>query len=603
MREGRSVNLRFLRNGALLRSLLSFGASFTAEWSFVVAISLVAYADGGALAVGLVGMLRLLPAAFLAPVISTYGDRMPPERLLFASSAVRGVATLAIAPVLVAGGPPVVVYGLAIVSSIAFTPYRASHSALMPLLCRTPDELTAVNVVRGALDSLSVIIGPLVAALLVAVVDVSAVFVFAGACGLVSAALLIRLDYARIAAPGLARRQLVAEVREGFSAVGSSPGVGVVVGFVVLQVLIRGAFSVFVVVTVIDLLEREEAIVGVLQGAVGIGALVGSLACTLLVGSRAMTRWLGVAVVLWGLPLAIIGLVPYYVVALFSAAVIGVGNAMVDVTAFTLIARMTPRHVQARVFGILESVGALALGIGSLLAPLLIALFGARAALLAVGLLAPIVTLLWWRRLAAIDRSVAVRTDDILLLRQVPMLRPLPVPVLEQLAQGVVRVERRRRRDRVRGGGDRRQLLRRGGGLGAGARPRPDRAHDGRGRGLRRDRAAREHREDDDGARRRRRPALWHQQRGVPPGGHEHDGGALGSRGHPVGLPRPRTRGGDGPARPGVGRLRPRRRSGTSRRRPGAGAGRCRRSRCRRPCCTGPSTPRSRSSGPRRCPR
>ena len=157
-----SVNLRLLRNGALVRSLLSFGAAFTAEWSFVVAISLVAYADGGALAVGVVGMLRLVPAALLAPVISAYADRGPPERLLVASSLVRGLATLAVAPVLVAGGPTVVVYGLAIVSTAAFTPYRAGHSALMPLLCRTPDELTSVNVMRGGLDSLSVIIGPLV---------------------------------------------------------------------------------------------------------------------------------------------------------------------------------------------------------------------------------------------------------------------------------------------------------------------------------------------------------------------------------------------------------------------------------------------------------
>ena len=149
------MNLRLLRNGALVRSLLSFGAAFTAEWSFVVAISLVAYADGGALAVGVVGMLRLVPAALLAPVISAYADRGPPERLLVASSLVRGLATLAVAPVLVAGGPTVVVYGLAIVSTVAFTPYRAGHSALMPLLCRTPDELTSVNVVRGGLDSLS----------------------------------------------------------------------------------------------------------------------------------------------------------------------------------------------------------------------------------------------------------------------------------------------------------------------------------------------------------------------------------------------------------------------------------------------------------------
>ena len=96
-----------------------------------------------------------------------------------------------------------------------------------------------------------------------------------------------------------------------------------------------------------------------LQGAVGIGALVGSLLCTLLVGSRAMTRWLGIAIVLWGAPLAVIGVLPSYVVALVAAGVIGIGNALVDVTAFTLIARMVPNDVLARVFGVLESLGAL----------------------------------------------------------------------------------------------------------------------------------------------------------------------------------------------------------------------------------------------------
>jgi MFS family permease len=430
-----------LRNGTLVRALLSFGAAFTAEWAFTVAIGLVAFAAGGAAAVGLVGLLRLVPAALLAPVISTYADRMPRERVLIASSALRGIATLGAAAVLMADGPVVLVYGLAIVSTIAFTPFRASHSALMPSLCRSPDELTAVNVVRGALDSSSVIVGSLAAALFVAVYDVAAVFLFAGVCGLVSAALVIRLRYETVTPPAAGQPALAAEIREGLRAVASSPGVGVVVGLVVLQTAIRGAFSVFVVVLAIDVLNGSESSVGVLMGAVGIGALVGSIGCTLLVGSRAMTRWLGLAIVLWGAPLAIMGALPYWVVALGAAGVIGVGNAMVDVTAFTLIARMARDSVLARVFGILESLGALAVGLGALTAPVLIGLLGSQGALIAAGLITPVVCLLWWRRLTAIDRSVSVRTDDIALLRQVPMLRPLPVPVLEQLARSLTRTD------------------------------------------------------------------------------------------------------------------------------------------------------------------
>ena len=431
-------------NGALVRAQLSFGAAFTADWSFVVAIGLVAFAHGGAVAVGVVGLVRLVPAALLAPVISVYADRVPRERVLFASSSVRGVATLAIALVLAAHGPVVLVYGLAVASSMAFTTFRSSHSALMPSLCRSPDELTSVNVVRGALDSTSVILGPLVAALLLAVSGLSAVFVFAGVCALISAGLVVRLKYESIPLPATPRRHVLHEIHDGITAVTSNAAVSLVVGFVVLQAAIRGAFSVFVVVIAINMLHGHPSSVGVLQGAVGVGALVGSIACTLLVGSRAMTRWLGVAIVLWGAPIALIGLLPHYAVALLAAAVIGVGNALVDVTAFTLIARMVPNVVLARVFGVLESVGALAVGIGFIVAPLLIGSLGTKGALLAVGAVAPVVCILWWRRLTAIDASVAVRTDDIILLRQVPMLRPLPVPIIEQLAHGLHRVEVRR---------------------------------------------------------------------------------------------------------------------------------------------------------------
>ncbi|MGB0099848.1 MAG: MFS transporter [Nocardioides sp.] len=430
-----SVSPGVIRNGALVRSLLSFGFAFTAEWAFTVAIGLVAFAEGGALAVGLVGLLRLVPAALLAPVITAYADRMPRERVLVASGVVRGVATLLTAPILLADAPIVIVYALAVVSSVAFTPFRASHSALMPSLCRTPDELASVNVLRGGLDSVSVIVGPLVAAALVAVADVAAVFGFAGACSLLSACLLIRLRYERIPPQAIRPRHLLAEVGQGLAAVGTYPGVGLTVGLVVLQAAIRGAFTVFLLVITIDLLGRGESGVGVVQGAVGVGALVGSVLCTRLVGSRAMTRWLGVAVVLWGMPLAVIGLVPYYLPALLAAGVIGVGNALVDVTAFTLIARMVPDSVLGRVFGVLESVGAMAVGLGALAAPLLIEVLGPRGALVMVGAIAPVVCLALWSRLTRIDRSVGVRTDDILLLRRVPMLRPLPVPVLEQLGR------------------------------------------------------------------------------------------------------------------------------------------------------------------------
>ena len=59
----------------------------------------------------------------------------------------------------------------AAVATIAFVVYRPAHSALLPSLCLTPLELTSANVVRGLVDSLSTLIGPALAAVLLAVAD------------------------------------------------------------------------------------------------------------------------------------------------------------------------------------------------------------------------------------------------------------------------------------------------------------------------------------------------------------------------------------------------------------------------------------------------
>jgi len=55
------------RNPNLRRAQLSFLAAWTAEWTFTVGLGIVAYRDGGATAVGLVGLLRMAPSAILAP--------------------------------------------------------------------------------------------------------------------------------------------------------------------------------------------------------------------------------------------------------------------------------------------------------------------------------------------------------------------------------------------------------------------------------------------------------------------------------------------------------------------------------------------------------
>lgn len=430
-----------LGGSALARAQGSFAAAFTAEWAFTVGLGLVAFADGGADGVGLVAVLRLLPAAVLAPLVGALSDRLPREQILAGSSLIRGTATLGAAVALAIGAPHALVYALAVVSTIAFTPFRAAHSALIPMLCRSTDELTMATVVRGASDSISVMLGPFIAAALVGLAGVWAVFAFAGVAGLGSALLLVGVHCERSSGGSGTARRIAGDLLVGLRAVWQTPGLALVPGLMTLQTAIRGALTVFVVVVAIDLLRLGQSGVGWLQGALGVGALAGSIAVRRLVGSPAMARWLGVGVIVWGVPLTLIGVLPDVTVALVAIALIGVGNAIVDVSGFSLPARMVPDDVLARIYGVMESLFAVGVAVGALVTPIVIHLVGVRAALIAIGLVAPLCVAAVWARLAGIDRDLQVRTADIALLRQIDMLRPLPVPVIEELARNLDRRE------------------------------------------------------------------------------------------------------------------------------------------------------------------
>jgi MFS family permease len=426
------------RNPSLRRAQLAFLGAWTAESAFTVALGIVAYRDGGATAVGLVGLVRMVPAAVVAPLAAPLADRGRRERVLVLVSTVRGVATALAAIIVGLAGPLQIVYALAVVSTVAATLFRPAHSALLPSLCRTGYELASANVVRGLLDSVATLAGPLLAAIMLQFTSVTAVFAVAAAASLWAAALMLQVHYdAPPRPPAPFGVNLMAEAAAGVRAILRNRDLAVLVGLTAAQAFTRGALTVFTVVVALDLLDTGEPGVGTLTAAVGAGAVLGSLAASLLVGSRRLAGWFGIGVAMWGMPIALIGLFPDQAAALTLLACVGVGNALVDVGLFTLMARLAPDDVLARVFGLLESLGALTVGLGAISASLLIEFSSLRVALVIVGVLCPILVAAASPRLARLDRFIGVRDQEIALLQGVPMFRPLPLPAIERLARGL----------------------------------------------------------------------------------------------------------------------------------------------------------------------
>jgi MFS family permease len=426
------------RNADLRRAQLSFGAAWICEWAFTVALGVYAFRQGGAAAVGLVLFLRMAPAAVMAPVVGPLADRWRRERVLFWVSAIRGAATAVAALLVAAGSPSFSVYVLAVLSTVAGTLYRPVHSAVLPSLCQTPYELTSANVVRGMVDSLAAVLGPLLAAVLLAGSGVTAVFAAAAGASWWSAGLILRVRREPSARPGTRVHAGVrAQLAGGVRAVAASGDLAVLLCLAAVQTFTRGALMVFSVIVAIDLLRIGGPGAGYLTAAVGAGAVLGSLAGAALVGTRRLAGWFGTGIALWGLPIALIGVFPSEAAALALLAVVGVGNAMVDFAQFTLMGRLAADEVMARVFILDESFTTLALAAGAIVTPLVIAAVGLRPALILLGMLCPLAVLAARWRLRRLDASMVIRDREVHLLRAVDMLRPLALPALEQLARGL----------------------------------------------------------------------------------------------------------------------------------------------------------------------
>ena len=425
-------------NPGLRRLELAWAGSMIGTWAYGMALIVYAYGADGAKAVGVLGFVRWTAAAIVAPFTGVLGDRLPRVRVMVASDAARALA-IGAAAAAVAADLSVVVYALAVVVSLAATAFRPAQAALVPGLARSPDELTAANVTATTIESVGIFVGPALAGLLLAVSSSAVVFGVTAAMLVWSALLVGRIREPVREARAAERPSIGAEVSAGFRTIAHESRVRLLVALFAAQTFVDGALSVLVVVASLELLDLGSAGVGFLNSAMGIGGVIGALAAFSLVGRFRLAPSFGLGIVVWGVPIALVGAVPDAALALVLFGCVGLGNTLVDVAGTTLLQRSAPDEVLARVFGVLESLIVASIGVGALVAPFLVEGLGIRWTLVAVGAFLPAAVALTWRTLAAVD-AASPAPAEVDLLRVVPFLAPLPPPTLEALARRVAHV-------------------------------------------------------------------------------------------------------------------------------------------------------------------
>ena len=414
--------------------MVAYLAGNAGRWAFMVTTLVLAYQEGGAVAIGILGLARFVTPTIVAPFTGLPTVRWRPEVVLRGANVIRTLA-IGLAIWSVAAGLPIELLYLAVaIEAGAGALHRPLHMALLPAIVQTPAQLIAANVASSAAEGLGTFLGPALAGILLVTV---------GPVGAMVAVMIIYglgvLAIARVHVPAVGRsdvtvRAVMDQLSAGVRAAIHLPGPRVLLVDLGLQTLVRGLLTVLLVVAAIETLHMGEGGVGTLNAALGLGGLVGAVLAITLAGRQRLTPAFVVALAAWGAPLAVIGLVPQPAVAIGAMLAVGLANSFVDVAAFPLLQRTTPNESRIAVLGLVDSVAGAGVAVGGIVAPVLLDGLGITGAMIVAGLILPATALLSWPLLRRVNEggpAVARRVD---LLRGEPLFTPLSLATVEHLA-------------------------------------------------------------------------------------------------------------------------------------------------------------------------
>jgi MFS family permease len=377
-----------LGHTAFRRLLGGLAVSQIGDWLYNLALVTLVYSrTHSALWVGVTTAARVVPIVALGPLGGAIADRFDRRRLMIACDAIRLAMMLLLALMAVAHLPILLAPAIAAAATVAGSPYLPCASAVTPRL--VPDaDLPGANAARSAVGAIGIIAGPALGGVLLLLGSPALAFVVnAATFGLSALAVLtipagpaFAVDPAAAARPSSLRR----DVADGAAVLRAHPEALRLVGADIMCSLVYGMQTVLLL-----LVARHAGLglhgYGYLFAGIGVGALAGTSVAARVMRLPHQRAVLLAALAAVGLPMLILPLVSWAVLAIVLAASTGVGAILVEVLTETSLQRSLPADVFGRAYGLALPASLAGIVLGSLLAPVLVALAGGSSAMIISG--------------------------------------------------------------------------------------------------------------------------------------------------------------------------------------------------------------------------
>ena len=426
-------------NPSIRLVVLAYIVFTVSKWALRIAKYVYLYEVAGPFGIAILGLIQMIPSILGVPFASGLGDRFARDRVLAVTYTLCAVVSVALAYVLSNGSDITVFYLLAAAVEVLGQIVRPVQAALLPALARTPSELVAGNVALSTSEAFGALAGPaLGAAILVNGGPAIVALVAAAGCA-ISVLAITRVHVGSVVQP-MAKRVsggltgFLAGIGRALRAFARLPASRAIATGFLMQSTVHGMLTVLLVVLAASTLALGAPGVGTLHAAMGAGGVIAAVFAMGLIGHDRLGPAWALALVGYGLPILLIGLVPSTGVAIVLLIVVGISNALIEVSGFTLLQRTVPDSIRAGVLGAVEGLIGLGYAIGGVLGSVLVERTDIRVALVVAGAILPIVALLLWSRASRLDSEYVVPQAKLDVLRGLPIFAPLSLAALEHVA-------------------------------------------------------------------------------------------------------------------------------------------------------------------------
>jgi MFS family permease len=350
--------------------------SLIGDWVLFIALPFSIYTlTGSTLATGVMFILQTIPSLCLGSLAGVFVDRWSRKYTMLITNVIQACVLMLL---LLVRSPQWiwVVYVFAFIENTVSQFFIPAKTAIIPQLV---DEahLLAANSLNSTSQELTRLVGPLIGGLLFGLFGLKSVIIVDAFSFLFAAALISLIVLPRVAAPekkaasssaSASRRNIWHELRDGLSLMKKQRMVAAIFLVIGIAMIGEGLIDVLLPGYVKTVLRGDALVLGWLMSAQAIGGIAGSLLLVRVSKLISPARLIPVCGLIFGGLLVVIALVPVLAIVLPLITIIGISVIGFFVSQITLLQTSVPNEYQGRIFGAFNTLQAITMLLGMMLA-------------------------------------------------------------------------------------------------------------------------------------------------------------------------------------------------------------------------------------------